>query len=102
MNNARRKSIDAQIERINALRSAIEALASDVASIRDDVESIASEEQDAFDSMPEALQSSEKGEKAQSAIDALGEAQSTLDTIASALTDADLDDIISQLDTAKE
>jgi ElaB/YqjD/DUF883 family membrane-anchored ribosome-binding protein len=57
MNGTRRK----QIEEIKAK---IEAL-------RDDVDSVMQEEQDAFDNMPECLQASDRGEKAQEAIDAL-------------------------------
>lgn len=57
MNNARRKEIDKLTAQIEEIKEAIEAL-------RD-------EEQEAFDNMPESLQYGERGEKMQSAIDAL-------------------------------
>ncbi len=57
MNNARRKEIDKLTAQIEEIKEAIEAL-------RD-------EEQEAFDNMPESLQDGERGEKMQSAIDAL-------------------------------
>ena len=57
MNNTRRKEIDKLTAQIEEIKEAIEAL-------RD-------EEQEAFDNMPESLQDGERGEKMQSAIDAL-------------------------------
>lgn len=57
MNNARRKEIDKLTAQIEEIKEAIEAL-------RDG-------EQEAFDNMPESLQDGERGEKMQSAIDAL-------------------------------
>lgn len=57
MNNVRRKEIDKLTAQIEEIKEAIEAL-------RD-------EEQEAFDNMPESLQDGERGEKMQSAIDAL-------------------------------
>ena len=40
--------------------------------LKADLESCQEEEQEAFDNMPEGLQSGDKGERAQAAIDALG------------------------------
>lgn len=78
MNNDRRK----------ALREAIEALLraqDELATAADTIQAAESEEQEAFDNMPEGLQQGEKGDKAQAAIDALGEAKSNLETIADEL-----------------
>lgn len=74
MNNERRV-------RINKTISALQELGEEISAIRDD-------EQEAFDNMPEGLQSSERGERAQEAI--------------SNLESAALDDIISYLESAAE
>lgn len=57
MNNTRRKEIDKLTAQIEEIKEAIEAL-------RD-------EEQEAFDNMPESLQDGERGERMQSAVEAL-------------------------------
>ena len=74
MNNARRKQINAIVAKLQELN--------------EEIENILGEEQDAFDSMPEGLQSSERGDMAQEAI--------------SQLESASLDDIISSLESAAE
>lgn len=74
MNNDRRARIRKLIEQLEGINSEIEDLRAD--------------EQDAFDNMPEGLQSSERGDKAQEAI--------------SNLEGATLDDIISSLESASE
>ena len=53
--------------------------------IKDEVTAIYEEEQEAFDNMPEGLQSSEKGDAMQSATVALSEAESDLDSAISQL-----------------
>lgn len=57
MNNTCRKEIDKLTAQIEEIKEAIEAL-------RD-------EEQEAFDNMPESLQDGERGERMQSAVEAL-------------------------------
>lgn len=57
MNNARRKEINILIAELEDLKSRLE--------------SVLEEEQDYLDNMPESFQGGEKGEKAQSAIEAL-------------------------------
>lgn len=57
MNNARRKEINTLIAELEEIKSRIE--------------SVLEEEQEYLDNMPESFQYGEKGEKAQSAIDAL-------------------------------
>lgn len=74
MNNARRKEIDKLTAQIEEIKEAIEAL-------RD-------EEQEAFDNMPESLQDGERGEKMQSAIDALEYAADDLQECLDHLSDA--------------
>jgi hypothetical protein len=64
MNAQRRKTLtDVQ----HALRAAIAM-----------IEGVMAEEQDAFDNMPEALQSGEKGDKSQAAIDGMLEAMEAI------------------------
>ena len=74
MNKKRRMEIQKVIDKIEAINGLLE--------------DILSEEQDAFDNMPESLQSSERGEMSEAAqesleaaIDALGEAIDCLEEI---------------------
>ena len=71
MNNQRRKEIQAVLDELAALRSRVEDLQS--------------EEQDYFDNMPENLQQSERGEKAEQAASRLEDA---FDEIEEALNEA--------------
>ncbi|WP_140427035.1 hypothetical protein [Ensifer aridi] len=50
-----------------------------------EIESLMSDEQDYYDNMPESFQNGEKGERAQSAIDALQEAYDSCETAFDAL-----------------
>lgn len=88
MNNDRRKAIAALKERVEGIITLRDELVSEAEAIRD-------EEQEYLDNMPESLQSSEKGDNAQSAIDALEEAISELQ-------DLDVDNVLNSLDTAAE
>lgn len=74
MNNQRRKEINAVLNELADLRSRIET--------------IQSEEQDAYDNMPEGLQQSERGEKAEQACSELDDAISAFDDLESALNGA--------------
>lgn len=68
MNNLRRKQIDLIISKLEESKSELETLLE--------------EEQEAFDNLPDSLQDSEKGEKAQEAISNLEDAISNIeDTI---------------------
>lgn len=88
MNNARRKDIAAIVSRLQAVQSEFE-------SIRDDLQSVAEAEREAFDNMPESLQSSERGEACSAAADALENAHSEMEAL-------DLESMISELETAAE
>lgn len=57
MNNARRKQINEAIDALDAILTVIESILDD--------------EQEAFNNTPESLQSSERGERAQEAINSL-------------------------------
>lgn len=67
MNNTRRKEI-------NAIISSLET-------IKDDIDSIMSDEQDYLGNIPENLQSSERYEAAESAVDSLQEAMDNIDSV---------------------
>lgn len=88
MNNTRRKEIDKAIALIEALKGQIEEAVSAIETIKD-------EEEEYKDNMPESLQSSERYETADAAVSALEEALSPLE-------DIDLDEVISNLETARD
>jgi uncharacterized coiled-coil DUF342 family protein len=60
-------------------RDRIDTIKESLAGLKSELETIQEEEQEAYYAMPEGLQSSERGEKAQAAADALSEAVSQLD-----------------------
>jgi len=87
MNADRRKRIEKLTVEVR------EKLAGLIDDIRNEAESIKDEEQEAFDNLPESLQSGEKGDAMQESISRLEDAVSSiesiyLDEIASALEDA--------------
>lgn len=86
MNNERRKRLAQVIEKVTALSAVFDELRSEIEEIRD-------EEQEYLDNMPESLQSGERGENAQAAIDALEEALYPLEEF-------DADTIVSSLESA--
>lgn len=88
MNNDRRKAITAAVSLVEALKGQIEEAVSAIEAIKD-------EEEEYKDNMPESLQSSERYETAEAAVSALEEALSPLE-------DIDLDEVISQLETARD
>jgi hypothetical protein len=69
-------------------RAALEKLSLSLSDIKNEVETILGEEQEYKDNMPESLQSGEKGDAADSAIQSLEEAVSSLDDAISSLDDA--------------
>lgn len=74
MNANRRKQLAEAIAKIEEARTLIEI-------VRD-------EEQDAFENMPEGLQSSERGEKMETAVSRMEDSLSELDCIVEALNEA--------------
>lgn len=71
-------------------RKQIAEVLNEIADLRSRIDSVKSDEQDAFDNMPEGLQQSDRGQKAE-------EACSCLDNVLSAF-----DEIESDLNTAME
>lgn len=70
MNKARRKQLEDLIEQLGT--------------IKDSIEAVMSEEQEAFDNMPEGIQSSERGETMMENIDNL---QTAIDSLESEVID---------------
>ncbi len=71
MNDDRRKRIDEAMEHISAAREILDT--------------VIAEEQEAFDNLPEGLQSSERGQKMEETADSLYSAHSDLEDIESLL-----------------
>jgi predicted nuclease with TOPRIM domain len=88
MNAQRRKDIE-------AIRARLEQMQTMRDDIRDEVDSLRADENDARENLPDSLKEGEKGEKMQSAVDALQEVYDALDGL-------DFDELFSQLDTAGE
>ena len=74
MNNARRR-------RISELKTQIDFANSTLKEVSKRLSSILSEEQDAFDNMPEGLQSSYRGMCSEDSIDSMEEASDKLDEV---------------------
>ena len=74
MNNSRRKEIAAAQDRLADVMSMAD-------SIKEELDNIKSEEEEYLENMPESLQSGERGENAQAAIDALDEVIGVLDDL---------------------
>lgn len=101
MNKDRRKQIDTCMNDVEKLKTEVEEFASTLSSdtekeiiadkeenwsgkvsdIKSDLESLRDEEQDYYDNMPEGFQNGEKGEAAQSAVDALENAITQLEEL---------------------
>lgn len=69
-------------------RKAIEALKSQLDEIGGDIEALKDEEQDYYDNMPESFQGGDKGDTAQTAIDALESAASSIDEAITSLEES--------------
>lgn len=74
MNKERRKALSTLAEEVRQLIGYAEDLISQIETIRD-------EEQEYYDNMPEGIQSGEKGDAAQAAIDTMDEVISALQEV---------------------
>ena len=74
----------------NVKRKALQIIADQLADLLSQIDTIKDEEQDAYDAMPESFQNGERGEKSQTAIDAMNDASSSLEQV------------ITDIETAKE
>ncbi len=79
MNNERRKELKSAIKLLDSI---------DVDAVREIVETAMSDEQDAFDNMPESLQSSDRGQAMEEALGRLQEAIDALESAQESLTEA--------------
>lgn len=87
MNDARRKQIQALKERLQICMGEASSIADELAALRD-------EEQEYYDNMPEGLQNSERGDRAQQAVDAMENVIGWIEDFSGADSD--------ELDTATE
>lgn len=69
-------------------RKEIETVLGDLADLRSRVQAIHDDEQNAFESMPEGLQTSAQGQASEAAAAALDDALSAFDDVESSLSDA--------------
>ena len=88
MNNQRRKDIQELIVKLEELKTLKDEIESGLETVRD-------EEQEYYDNMPEGLQQSDRGYRAEEAANSLTEALGQLQ-------DIDLDELTSYLDGAAE
>lgn len=98
MNKDRRKKLSEIIDRINDLKPKLDELKQLKEDIARDLEAIKDEEQEAFDNLAESFQQGEKGQDMEAAIDNMTTAYDALESID---LDADLDDVISNIDDAR-
>lgn len=87
---------------LTALAEALRELESQAEDIKVQLEELKSEEQDYKDNMPEAFQQSEKGERADAAIEALESADGNLEDFLSAIGEisSNLENIVGHLNDA--
>lgn len=69
-------------------RKRIEELSTKLSECKEEADALQEEEQEYYDNMPENMQGGEKGETAQSAIDAMQEASDNIDAAIGNLNDA--------------
>ena len=69
-------------------RKQLQAIADELNNLWGQIESLRDEEQEAYDAMPEGIQSSERGEKSQSAIDQIDNAYSVVEEAINCLNEA--------------
>ena len=74
-------------EKIRQLKTQIDLIKTDLKKASSELFSILNEEQDAFDNMPEGLQSSYRGMCSEDAIDSMEEASDKLDEVIELLGD---------------
>ena len=102
MNNVRRNKIKKEIGKLESVLTLIDTLNVErikmfMMDVKSNIESVCDDEQDAFDNMPEGLQSSMRGETAEECIDLMTEAMDLMDEFAE-LEDANKEDIHEKID----
>jgi len=109
MNKQRRVRLSELIDRIEKLKPTIGTFLTEakdeVEHIRDALVEVKDEEQEALDNMPAGLQDSENGGRMQASVEQLDQVESAMNDLLEALESIDavnVDDIISQIDDARD
>ncbi len=102
MNKERRKELNVQWEKLEALKNAVAALQAEAEGIKSALEDIHSAEQEAFDNMPEGLQQGERGQASEQAIENIQTAIDALDSWDFASIVSEADEALEALDNATE
>ena len=101
MNIQRRKELNKAIDMIEGFKDEAAALMAKIEAARELVEQIRDAEQEAFDNMPESLQTGEKGTTMEEAISGMDDVHGELESLKDELEGKEWDDLISKLDNAK-
>ena len=99
MNADRRKKLNALQDLLQ--QTGLSAAMDNLKAIRDDLEGVRDEEQEAFDNLPEGLQSAERGQGMEAAIEALTEAFETLEGLIDGFDFDLIDEAFSKIEDAK-
>lgn len=101
MNKQRRAELGKLMDQIEELRTHISELTDKVPVLCDRLGELMEEEQESFDNLPEGLQASERGTTMEEAIYNLETAKEALGELSDAVSNVDLDDILSNIDNAR-
>ena len=99
MNADRRKKLNALQDLLQ--QTGLSAAMDNLKAIRDDLEGVRDEEQEAFDNLPEGLQSAERGQDMEAVIEALTEAFETLEGLIDGFDFDLIDEAFSKIEDAK-
>ena len=99
MNADRRKKLNALQDLLQ--QTGLSAAMDNLKAIRDALEGVRDEEQEAFDNLPEGLQSAERGQDMEAAIEALTEAFETLEGLIDGFDFDLIDEAFSKIEDAK-
>lgn len=114
MNNTRRKELYSAIDELESLLTLVQtravefadnedlciSVSGDTSSVADRIGALYDEEQDAYDNMPEGLQSSERGETMYDNVDVLDNCRSEIEDAASDIEDGNVMEAIELLESA--
>lgn len=99
MNADRRKKLNALQDLLQ--QTGLSTAMDNLKAIRDDLEGVRDEEQEAFDNLPEGLQSAERGQDMEATIEALTEAFETLEGLIDGFDFDLIDEAFSKIEDAK-
>lgn len=101
MNANRRKTLGAIFDRIEKIAPALAALTEEVDALRDLLGDEASDEWDAYYNLPDSLQDADRGQTMQHAAEELDSAVEALESLADALSDFDVAEVLEKIDDAR-